>query len=163
MLFVSPCICIRAWEKWRDWCDTSRVSSTDTEMALATSWLILRYLVRMQDTGDRGDTGVGNKVTDTGVGNKETDTGLRNKDKDTLVGNKDRGTGLGNYDRGAEVDKKEREVSTLYEEIQSVKAVLELKVEEVRRLRKELDKRKGWREDKGTMTEKIQTCRDPVR
>ena len=154
MLFVSPCICIEAWEKWRDWCDTSRVSSTDTDMVLATSWLILRYLVRMQDTGDRGDTG---------VGNKETDTGLRNKDKDTLVGKKDRGTGLGNYERDTEVDKKKTEVSILSEEIQSIKAVLEMKVEEVRRLRKELDKRKGWREDRGTMTEKIQTCRDPVR
>ena len=120
-------------------------------MVLATSWLILRYLVRMQDTGD------------TGVGNKETDTGLRINDKDTLVGKKDRGTGLGNYERDTEVDKKKTEVSILSEEIQSIKAVLEMKVEEVRRLRKELNKRKGWREDKGTMTEEIQTCRDPVR
>ena len=44
-------------------------------------------------------------------------------------------------------------VSGLYEELESVRAVLEMRGEEVRRLRQELDKRRWWREDKQTMTE----------
>ena len=45
------------------------------------------------------------------------------------------------------------ELSLLYRELLSVQAVLEIKTEEGRRLREELDRMEGWREDKGTMTE----------
>ena len=41
----------------------------------------------------------------------------------------------------------------LHQDLLSVQAVLEIKTEEGRRLRKELDRMEGWREDKGTMTE----------
>jgi hypothetical protein len=44
------------------------------------------------------------------------------------------------------------EVSVLQLDLLSVQAVLEMRTEEVRRLRKELDRREGWREDKGTIT-----------
>ena len=49
----------------------------------------------------------------------------------------------------------ESDESVLYQELQSVKAVIEIRNEEVRRLRKELDRREGWREEKGTMTEQM--------
>ena len=45
------------------------------------------------------------------------------------------------------------ELSLLHQELLSVQAVLEIKTEEGRRLREELDRMEGWREDKGTMTE----------
>ena len=107
-------------------------------MVLATAWLILRYLVRIQETQNTGDRGVDNKNTG--------DRGDTEVDKDIA-------------DTVVDTDR-QSEVSTLHEEIQSVRAVLEMKVEEVRRLRQELDRREGWREDKGTMTEEIQTYRD---
>ena len=46
-----------------------------------------------------------------------------------------------------------RELSFLHQELLSVQAVLEIKTEEGRRLREELDRMEEWREDKGTMTE----------
>ena len=39
-------------------------------------------------------------------------------------------------------------------ELLSMQAVTEMRTEEVRRLRKELDRREGWREDIGTQTDK---------
>ena len=63
---------------------------------------------------------------------------------------------------------KECEVSKIKDEISSVKAVLEMKMEEVQRLRKELERRRWWREEKVTQTEvyneehgssKDKTCR----
>ena len=39
------------------------------------------------------------------------------------------------------------------QELISMQAVVEMRTEEVRRLRKELDRREGWREDIGTQTE----------
>ena len=47
----------------------------------------------------------------------------------------------------------ECEVSKIQNEILSVKTVLEMKMEEVRGLRKELERRRWWREEKGTQTE----------
>ena len=55
-------------------------------------------------------------------------------------------------DTDIDTDNKESE---LYQELQSVKAVIEIRSEEVRRLRRELDRREGWREEKGTMTEEM--------
>jgi hypothetical protein len=46
----------------------------------------------------------------------------------------------------------EYEVSKIQDEISSVRAVLEMKMEEVRGLRKELERRRWWREEKGTQT-----------
>ena len=45
------------------------------------------------------------------------------------------------------------ELSLLHQELMSVQAVLEIKTEEGRRLREQLDRMEEWREDKGTMTE----------
>ena len=47
----------------------------------------------------------------------------------------------------------ECEVLKIQNEILSVKTVLEMKMEEVRGLRKELERRSWWREEKGTQTE----------
>ena len=44
------------------------------------------------------------------------------------------------------------EVSKIQNEILSVKTVLEMKIEEVRGLRKELERRRWWRDGKGTQT-----------
>ena len=48
------------------------------------------------------------------------------------------------------------EVSVMKQELLSMQAVIEMRTQDVRRLRKELDRKEGWREDKGTQTEKRQ-------
>ena len=55
------------------------------------------------------------------------------------------------------------EESDLVKELESVRAVLEIKAEEVRKLRQELDMRQGWREDKGTMTEELEDQKNRYR
>jgi hypothetical protein len=52
----------------------------------------------------------------------------------------------------SDVKSKECEVSKIQNEILSVRAVLEIKMEEVRGLRKELERRRWWKEDMGTQT-----------
>ena len=47
----------------------------------------------------------------------------------------------------------ECEVANIHQEIMSVREVLEMRTEEVNRLRKELERRRWWREDKGTQPE----------
>ena len=46
------------------------------------------------------------------------------------------------------------EVSVMKQELLSMLAVMEMRTEEVRRLRNDLDRRKGWSEDMGTQTDK---------
>ena len=53
-------------------------------------------------------------------------------------------------------DDTDSEVLVMKQELLSMQAVIEMRTEEVRRLRKELDRKEGWREDKGTQTEKQQ-------
>ena len=51
-------------------------------------------------------------------------------------------------------DDSDSEVSVMKQELLSMQAVIEMRTQEVRRLRKELDRREGWREDIGTQTDK---------
>ena len=51
-------------------------------------------------------------------------------------------------------DDSDSEVSVMKQELLSMQTVVEIRTHEVRRLRKELDRREGWREDIGTQTDK---------
>ena len=52
----------------------------------------------------------------------------------------------------SDVNSEECEVAKIQNEILSVRAVLEMRMEEVRGLRKELERRRWWKEDMGTQT-----------
>ena len=52
----------------------------------------------------------------------------------------------------SDVKSEECEVSKIQDEILSVRAVLEMRMEEVMGLRKELERRRWWKEDMGTQT-----------
>ena len=51
-------------------------------------------------------------------------------------------------------DDTDSEVLVMKQELLSMQAVIGMRTEEVRRLRKELDRRERWREDIGTQTDK---------
>ena len=156
-------------------CNTGVVylSSDTDKMVLVTAWLIVSWIHRIvwgEDTGDtrhkiqtRLDTVLAYRDTVTHRGDTQRVVTQRlhtvNKDTQRLntVNRGNQRLGTTNKDT-QRIDRKckdtQSEVSALYKELESVKAVLEMKGEEVRRLRQELDKRKWWREDKQTMTEK---------
>ena len=52
----------------------------------------------------------------------------------------------------SDVNSEECEVAKIQNEISSVRAVLEMRMEEVMGLRKELERRRWWKEDMGTQT-----------
>ena len=52
----------------------------------------------------------------------------------------------------SDVNSEEFEVAKIQNEILSVRAVFEMRMEEVRGLRKELERRRWWKEDMGTQT-----------
>ena len=98
-------------------------------MVIATAWLVFTHLHRIL-SGEQG------KVT-----------------RKHMLARLDMVVQGDNSAVTTQADNTNSDESELYQELESVRAVIEIRRDEMRRLRRELDRREGWREEKGTMTE----------
>ena len=110
--------------------------STAIRMVLATGWLIMKWLHKILSP----------KMADLSPKEK-----LCARLEVVMINNSPVKT-LDKYSHYK--DDSDSEVSVMKQELLSMQAVIEMRTEELRRLRKELDRRKGWREDIGTQTDK---------
>ena len=105
-------------------------------MVLATGWLILRWLHKM-------------------LSPKSEDLIPKEKMRARLEVLMIQNSPVKTHDIHSQYkDDSDSEVSVMKQELLSMQAVIEMRTQEVRRLRKELDRREGWREDIGTQTDK---------
>jgi hypothetical protein len=98
-------------------------------MVLGTAWIILRWLYKVMEGGEG--------KTDQDKMRDRLEVITRESSLFRVV---------------SDVKSEQCEVSKIQDEILSGRAVLEMKMEEVRGLRKELERMRWWREDMGTQT-----------